>query len=200
MKKRIIAILISTVMVFQIAGCGSSNKDTKTNKKNKTESTESTKENTNADSKDEDSNTDSNSDSDSNSNTVSNTDSNATLSIDDLYGEWTVEGLGFRSNVYAMTDDELNGYVGKTITISNGQCTIFGNDFKSISYDVSTMTPSELDSNYNTQIGNTIFGDKYMTIIKVIDASNSEADQMMAYDKDTLFYYVDGVAMKLKRK
>ena len=40
MKKRVLAIFLSALMAFQIAGCGNNKKDTKNNNKNKVESTE----------------------------------------------------------------------------------------------------------------------------------------------------------------
>lgn len=206
MKKKAIAILISAFMLFQIAGCGSSNKkSTEGTKKNKTENSESSKENKDKENSEKESSTDSTeknssteSKTDTESNTYTDNDNDGKLSMDDLYGEWSVEGLGFRSNVYAMTDDTLNTYVGKTIMISNNEVTLFDDDYTNITYNISTMTPSEIDSSYNTKIENTIFGDKNMTIIKIMKG-NSEQEMLMAYDRNTLFYYLDGVAMKLNR-
>ena len=212
MKKRILAIVICALMAFQVAGCGNNKKDTKNNNKNKVESTENSKKDKEKEDKKENlkeeddnaeindninNNTDSNNENDV-SNTYTDNDNDGKLDISDLYGEWSVEGVGFRSNVYAMTDEVLNTYVGNSIIISDNECLVFDKDYTNVTYELSTMTVTEFDNYYNTKIENTNYGNKDITIIKIIKDSKSQGE-LIAYDRNTIFYYLDGVALKLNR-
>lgn len=212
MKKRVLAIFLSALMAFQIAGCGNNKKDTKNNNKNKVESTENSKKDKEKEDKKEslkeqddnaqindniNTNTDNENENDV-KNTYTDNDNDGKLDISDLYGEWSVEGLGFRSNVYAMTDDVLNSYIGNSVIISNNECLVFDNDYVGITYKLSTMTVTEFDNYYNTKIENTDYGNKDITIIEIMKDGKSQGE-LIAYDRNTIFYYLDGVALKLNR-
>lgn len=117
----------------------------------------------------------------------------------DYFGEWTIKKSIGTSPVSAMSNDQIAGYIGKKIIISESQFTdLDGSIVKSPTYKQKIVSDNDFFNDNRRKLSYFQISSNYINEIQIYNNGGMYSD-IFIIDKDNIMYLADGVFFQLQK-
>ncbi|AGK95821.1 hypothetical protein [Clostridium pasteurianum] len=136
----------------------------------------------------------SNNSSSANMNSANSTNNNANVKGYEAYfGQWKITKSVGTVPIYAMSEDDIKSYIGKTITISKNQFADTNGSVQSPRYEVKTVSGSEFFDESKTKLSAIEVNGDSIRELTIYNPEGKAYNMIYLLDNNTIIYLWDGV-------